>query len=130
MVDRPYLGDAARESIRSHGAVTLARDLNSPEAAHQIPDHDRVAVVAPAIEFCREQRRVPARVDPQVEPIAAPHDVRTGIDAHQAVDTSDLFDEIAVDEDNASLQERRDAVVAGDQSKIPGEELPMNHKAA
>ena len=23
-----------------------------PEAAHQIADHDRVAVVAPAIEFC------------------------------------------------------------------------------
>ena len=85
------------------------------EAAHQIAGQDGVAVVVPTVEFGREQRRAPGfrtSVDPQVEPVAAPYDVRAAIDANQAVDPSDYFDEIAVDEDDASLKERRDAVVA------------------
>ena len=84
------------------------------ENAHQIAGQDGVAVVVPTVEFGREQRRAPGgptNDDPQVEPVAAPYDVRTAIDAYQTVDPSNYFDEIAVDEDDASLQ-RRDAVVA------------------
>ena len=83
--------------------------------AHQIASQDGVAVVVPTVEFGRDQRRVPrppTSVDPQVEPVAAPYDVRAAIDAYQTVDHGDSFDETAVIEVDASLQKKPAAVAA------------------
>ncbi len=98
------------------------------ENAHQIAGQDGVAVVVPTVEFGREQRRAPGgptNDDPQVEPVAAPYDVWAAIDAYQTVDPGDYFDEIAVDEDDASLQEGRDAVVAAEVDHHRYEELTV-----
>ncbi len=89
------------------------RDSAHEEAADQIAGQDGVAVVVPTVEFGREQRRVlgpPTSVDPQVEPVAPPYDVRAAIDEYQIIDRGNSFDEIAVIEVDESPEKNPAAV--------------------